>query len=190
MVIGSTTRGPLRRTLPGSIADRLLSGAASAVAVAPHGFAEAPPPRLATVGVAYDGSPEARAALDGGKRLARRAGAHLRVITVHQRLAFGGVSSSAVPLETVSEESEREQRQLLDEAVADDGELSIEGVFAVGRTVDVLVEQSGQLDLLLAGSRGYGPLGAVLLGSTTHDLARMAYCPILITPRGRELTIA
>jgi nucleotide-binding universal stress UspA family protein len=41
----------------------------------------------------------------------------------------------------------------------------------------------------MAGSRGYGPLGAVLLGSTTHDLARLAHCPIVITPIGRELTI-
>jgi nucleotide-binding universal stress UspA family protein len=85
VVIGSTTRGPLRRTLPGSIADRLLSGAAASVAIAPHGFADEPPPRLASLGVAYDGSAESQAALEGGRRLARKAGAHLRVITVHQR---------------------------------------------------------------------------------------------------------
>ena len=78
--------------------------------------------------------------------------------------------------------------ELLEQAVADDAELSVEGVFEIGRPVDVLVEQTADLDLLMAGSRGYGPLGAVLLGSTTHDLARLAYCPILITPRGRELT--
>jgi nucleotide-binding universal stress UspA family protein len=179
----------VRRTLPGSIADRLLSGAAAAVAVAPHGFADAPPPGLATLGVAYDGSEEAQAALEGARRLARKAGARLRVITVHQRLAFGHVSASAMPLETVNETLEREDRQRLDEAVAADGELSVEGVFEIGRPVEVLVEQTRDLDLLLAGSRGYGPLGAVLLGSTTHDLARLAYCPILIAPRGRALTI-
>src|SRR5215218_5816308 len=64
VVIGSTTRGAVRRTLPGSIADRLLSGAAASVAVAPNGFADEPPPRLTTVGVAYDGSDESRVALD------------------------------------------------------------------------------------------------------------------------------
>jgi nucleotide-binding universal stress UspA family protein len=189
VVIGSTTRGPLRRTLPGSIADRLLSGAASSVAIAPHGFAEDPPPRLATLGVGYDGSAESQAALEGGRRLARKAGAQLRVITVYQRLAFGGVRASAIGLESVNATLEREQRELLDQAIADESELSVEGVFAIGRPVDVLVEQTRDLDLLMAGSRGYGPLGAVLLGSTTHDLARLAHCPILITPRGRELTI-
>jgi len=180
---------PLRRTLPGSIADRLLSGAASSVAVAPHGFADDPPPRLATLGVAYDGSPESQAALEGGRRLSRKADARLRVITVHQRIAFGGVSTSAIELESVNATLEREQRELFEQAVADEAELSVEGVFEVGRPVDVLVEQTRDLDLLMAGSRGYGPLGAVLLGSTTHDLARLAHCPILITPRGRELTI-
>jgi nucleotide-binding universal stress UspA family protein len=189
VVIGSTTRGPLRRTLPGSIADRLLSGAASSVAVAPHGFADDPPPRLATLGVAYDGSAESQAALEGGRRLARAAGAHLRVITVHQRIVFGGVPGSAVGLESVNATLEREQRELLDKALADDAQLSVEGVFEIGRPVDVLVEQSRDLNLLMAGSRGYGPLGAVLLGSTTHDLARLAHCPLLITPRARELTI-
>ena len=189
VVIGSTTRGPVRRTLPGSIADRLLSGAGASVAIAPHGFADDAPPKLSTLGVAYDGSAESRAALDAGRQLARKAGAHVRVITVHQKLAFGGVSASAVPLETVDETLVREERRLVDEAVADPGELSIEGVFETGQPVDVLVEQSRDLDLLLAGSRGYGPLGAVLLGSTTHDLARLSHAPLLITPRGRPLTV-
>ena len=189
VVIGSTTRGPLRRTLPGSIADRLLSGAAASVAVAPHGFADDAPPELSTLGVAYDGSAESRAALDAGRALATKAGARVRVITVHQRLASGGVSASALPLETVDETLEREERRLLDEALTDPGELSIEGVFETGQAVDVLVQQSRDLDLLLAGSRGYGPLGAVLLGSTTHDLARLSHAPLLITPRGRPLTV-
>ena len=189
VVIGSTTRGPLRRTLPGSIADRLLSGAAASVAVAPHGFADDAPPELSTLGVAYDGSAESRAALDAGRALATKSGARVRVITVHQRLASGGVSASALPLETVDETLEREERRLLDEALADPGELSIEGVFETGQAVDVLVQQSRELDLLLAGSRGYGPLGAVLLGSTTHDLARLSHAPLLITPRGRPLTV-
>jgi nucleotide-binding universal stress UspA family protein len=41
----------------------------------------------------------------------------------------------------------------------------------------------------VAGSRGYGPIGAVLLGGTTHALLRSAECPVLITPRGRRLEL-
>ena len=189
VVIGSTTRGPVRRTLPGSIADRLLSGAAAAVAVAPHGWADDPPPGLATLGVAFDASDESRVALEGARRLARRSGAHLRVITVHRRLAFGGVGASAFPLESADAAIERHEREALAEAVADRDGLSVEGAFETGNPVEVLVERSRDVDLLMAGSRGYGPLGAVLLGSTTHDLARLARCPLLITPRGRELQV-
>jgi hypothetical protein len=47
------------------------------VAIAPHGFAEEAPTRLGTLGVAYDGSAESEAALEGGRRLARKAGAQL-----------------------------------------------------------------------------------------------------------------
>ncbi len=186
VVIGSTTRGPVRRTLPGSIADRLLSGAACPVAVAPNGFADGAPTELRSIGVAYDGSDDARVALDGARRLARTAGARLLVVTVHQRLAFG-VSAGGIPVQPVDARVEREARAALEEAVA--GDPMAESAFVVGRPVDVLVERSRDVDLLLAGSRGYGPLGAVLLGSTTHDLARLAHCPLLITPRGRELRV-
>jgi hypothetical protein len=79
-----------------------LSGAASSVAIAPHGFADQAPPRLGTLGVAYDGSAESEAALEGGRRLAGRAGARLRVITVHQRNAFGDIAASAISLESVN----------------------------------------------------------------------------------------
>ena len=40
------------------------------------------------------------------------------------------------------------------------------------------------LDLLLAGSRGYGPMHAVLLGGVSGRLIRDAACPLVITPRG------
>ncbi len=185
VVIGSTTRGPVRRTLPGSIADRLLNGAACPVAVAPNGFADAAPAALRTIGVAYDASDEARVALDGARRLARATGARLRVVTVHQRLAFASVSAAGIPVQTVDAEVQREERAALAAATTGDDE----PVFATGRPVEVLVEHSREVDLLVAGSRGYGPLGAVLLGSTTHALARLAHCPLLIMPRGRELRV-
>jgi nucleotide-binding universal stress UspA family protein len=41
----------------------------------------------------------------------------------------------------------------------------------------------------VTGSRGYGPLGAVLLGSTTADLARTSACPLLVTPRGTQFDL-
>ncbi len=41
-------------------------------------------------------------------------------------------------------------------------------------------------DLLVIGSRRYGPARSVLVGSVGHHLAHSATCPVLIVPRGVE----
>jgi nucleotide-binding universal stress UspA family protein len=190
IVIGSTHRGAIGRIVPGTVAERLLSGAASPVAVAPAGYAESErPPELRVVGVGYDGSDEARLALDGAADLARRAGAQLRVITVFQRIAFGALASpGGVSLASVNDRLEAELKGKLDEAVAAQGD-GVEGVFTTGDAAEVLAAQSEELDLLVAGSRGYGPIGAVLLGGTTHRLLTGAACPLIVIPRGRPLDL-
>jgi nucleotide-binding universal stress UspA family protein len=43
-------------------------------------------------------------------------------------------------------------------------------------------EQAGA-DLLVAGSRGYGPVTRVLLGSVSKELVHRAPCPVLVAPR-------
>ena len=83
LVLGSSHRGPLGRRLIGGTADVVLSGAPCPVAVAPPDYNKsANPLSPAVFGVAYDGSPTARAALDLGVRLAQAAGATLRLIAV------------------------------------------------------------------------------------------------------------
>ena len=79
VVVGSTHTGHLGRVFPGSTGEKLLHGAPCAVAVVPRGYAEQP---IGTVGVAYDGSDEANAALDSAVNLARAFGAELELIGV------------------------------------------------------------------------------------------------------------
>jgi nucleotide-binding universal stress UspA family protein len=191
VVVGSTTRGAVRRVLPGNIAHELLSGAASTVAIAPHGYDEQDTRPLASVGVAFDGSEEALQALAGARELARRAGATLHVITVVEPLAFAAVPVSTMePSASAGRLLEEELRTVHETAVGESRELvATESVLIRGEPADVLLEQTRQLDMLLAGSRGYGPLGAVLLGSTTRDLMHGAACPMLIVPRGRALDL-
>ena len=191
VVVGSTMRGALRRIVPGSVVERLASGAACPVAVAPQSFGAQAPEEPSLVGVAYDGSDESSRALDAGAQLARLAGAPLRLITVNERIAFGAVSVGAFPADpSVGHIVAERLRQAHDEALAGLARLAdVEGVFEGGHPADVLTAHSRELDLLVAGSRGYGPLGAVLLGGTTHDLMRSSECPLLITPRGRGLEL-
>ena len=51
---------------------------------------------------------------------------------------------------------------------------------------EALTALSAELDLLVCGSRGYGPLRSVLLGSVSHAVVREASCPVIVVPRGRE----
>jgi nucleotide-binding universal stress UspA family protein len=45
---------------------------------------------------------------------------------------------------------------------------------------------SADLDLLVVGSRGYGPLRAVLLGSVSTPVVRSAQSPLVVLPRGAD----
>ena len=47
-----------------------------------------------------------------------------------------------------------------------------------------LAAASGDLDLLVCGSRGYGPVRRVLLGSVSRRLSHEARCPLIVLPRG------
>ena len=56
-----------------------------------------------------------------------------------------------------------------------------------GNPVPELLSQCEQgIDLLVMGSRGYGPLRSVLLGSTSSMMIRAARCPVIVVPRPRK----
>jgi len=70
LVVGASHRGAPGRVYPGSVTEQALHGAPCAVLVAPVGYAAAGGGPLRRLGVAYDGSPEARTALAQAERLA------------------------------------------------------------------------------------------------------------------------
>jgi nucleotide-binding universal stress UspA family protein len=187
VVVGSSHVGAAGRVMPGSTGERLLHGAPCAVAIVPDGYRKSAH-ELRSVGVAYDGSPEARAALRAGAALARATGAELRVIRVLARLAptaaavMGGAS-----FVLLSEDNETELRAELDDVVSRFPEdVSAHAAFVTGDPAHELVEQSGTLDLLITGSRGYGPLRAVMVGGVTGRVIQDAACPVVVIPRGVE----
>jgi nucleotide-binding universal stress UspA family protein len=191
LVVGSTRQGAGGRVVPGSTAERLMHGAPCPIAIVPPDWVEGG--GLHTIGVAYVDTEEGREALRGAHALARRAGAKLRVLSaVKAGLAMYG-RTEATKAERVGakdfEQVEGELRVSAEEALrraadALGGDVEIEIDAFVEDPADVLVRVSENLDLLVCGSRGYGPLRAVLLGGVSRRLTAEAHCPVLVVPRG------
>ncbi len=183
IVVGSPHRGTLGRVFIGSVATSLLHGAACPVAVAPRGYAKEPhdlPVRL--FAVAYDGTAESKVALHRAEALALATGASLRLLTVvrpPQAAIFPGTTgyAPAVP---------PEPEKVLTEGIESvSPKVHVEGQRLDGPPASTLAAAcEDDVDLLVVGSRGYGPTMRVLLGSVSAELARTAPCPVLVTPRG------
>lgn len=183
IVVGSSHRGKVGRILPGSVGESLLRGAPCAVAVAPRGFARREHAGFQRIGIAYDGSEEANLALKEGERLSRSVEARLRLITVvPTQTPFSMQAALAGELlEDIRDEFRRVQERGLSQL----GEKTeSEAVFMEGDPAAVLAEQAIDLELLVMGSRSYGPVRSALLGAISSAVMRTASCPVLITPRG------
>jgi nucleotide-binding universal stress UspA family protein len=187
IVVGSTHTGRAGRVLPGSTAERLLHGSPCPVAIAPKGYASRTPHEAAIIGCGYDGTSAARGALTTAHLIARASGARLRVIRAFKPLAYDVPPQKGVPMGGVPSYNDQLHDRAtaeLEDAVAElDGEPRGEPFFAVGNAAEILAAASEDLELLVVGSRGYGPLHSVLVGGVAGRVAREAACPVLVLPR-------
>jgi nucleotide-binding universal stress UspA family protein len=188
IVIGSSHRGDTGRVLAGTTAERLLHGAPCPVAVAPRGFHVEDETSIRTIAVGWDGSPESRAALVGATAVARSLGAQLHVVEVLDMDLVGTPALMSAPgFYKPPREIEEHARKALEHLVAGlPADVHAEPLVKVGDPAYHLVAHSENVDLLVVGSRGYGPHRAVLLGSVSGRLVRKAACPVLVVPRGIE----
>jgi nucleotide-binding universal stress UspA family protein len=174
VVIGSSRRSPSGRIWLERTAGRLLQGAPCAVAVAPADVRETD--TFHHIGIAYDGSPEATGALAAGYELAARTGAAVTVLYALPAL-------SANEPDTMRARCEAEQ--MLDAAAeAAPAGVNPRTVVLHGPAGHVIRDAcDGIVDLLITGSRGYGPLQRALLGSVAEALMEGATFPVLVLPR-------
>lgn len=180
IVVGSPHRGPVGRTLVGSVADGLLHGAPCEVIVAPHGYAADEPGPFRTIAVAYDDTPESKAALARAEEIALACRATIAVYTVSSPPAMVPGPSGYTP--AIPPEAGRivtETVKHVNERIAATGR-ALSGV--PGPAIVKACEET-DADLLVAGSRHYGPVMRVLLGSVSTQLAYKAPCPVLVVPR-------
>jgi nucleotide-binding universal stress UspA family protein len=186
IVVGSAHRGRIGRVLAGDDAAGTLHGSPCPVVVAPSGWAEREGRQLQTIGVGFDGSPESRAALQLARDLAAAAGARLRVIEVVVPPEPGGPFPAYRPDWTEHARIRREEAERrIEDVVAELGEVAT-GDVAFGDPTRELAYEGNYLDLLVTGSRNYGPIRRLMLGSTSSKLVREAPCPVLVTTRSIE----
>ncbi len=172
LVLGTCRHGIVGRVFLGNDTRAAINGSPCAIAVAPLGYAERPK-AIQTIGVGYDLSPESEAALAAAKGLAARLHAKVRARQVVSIPATGFIGQSGSGIDEMIEEAEKHMRALPD----------VDGDAVYGLTGSELAAFGAECDLLIVGSRGYGPLRRVIFGSTAMQLQSLAEGPLLILPR-------
>jgi|SRR5215207_9279439 len=189
LVIGSTRHGTRGRVQVGTLGSSLLSGVHCSVAVAPRGYVEGKA-GLGRIGVAVDGSSESWRALSAAAYLAQRANTSLRVVSVmgQPHYVLGGLLSPLGP-EEYREFKEKEWERVYEDAARRvPGGVATEPLLLHGEPAEALAEAATDLDLLVLGSRGYGPVKGTLLGSVSARVMAAAPCPVMVVPRGAGAT--
>jgi nucleotide-binding universal stress UspA family protein len=164
LVMGSSHHHGLGRILLGGSAELVIPGSPCPVAVATPGFRDRGELDPRVVGVAFDGSPESRWALEVGASLAAQAKATLRLIAVEGDERAAAAMDALARVEGVGQE---------------------ERVVLQGRPADELAAQTANLGLLVMGARGMGAIKRALLGSVSNSVLRRAHCPVVVCPTRR-----
>lgn len=183
VVIGSSHRGPIGRVLMGDSGSQFATASPCSVIVTPRGWGRKAPDGIGRVGVAYNGTPEAKTALDYAAGLAKSLGASLTLIGVVPHIITPGrIGLTDQGYQGILHD---DMKKLLDEAVEGLGtEAGI--LVCTGYAADELAEVSAELDLLVLGSRSYGPVRRVILGGTSVKVMRASACPVVVLPKSSE----
>ena len=132
--------------------------------------------------VGVDGSPESGAALKYAVAEANRRGARLRVVSTYfpEYSVHGHTQPLTVSEPAIEVDVEAQTRRMVEEALAGDAQPSVEIVAAAGPAANVLIDMSGEVDVLVLGHRGRGGFASMLLGSVSLQCVLHAHCPVIV----------
>jgi nucleotide-binding universal stress UspA family protein len=188
LVVGSSRHAPAGHVRIGKRTRQLLCHFECALAIAPRGLHHRSDLTLSRIGVGYDGTPESQAALAWAGAVAVGCGAELRVRSVVDdrmpTVGWGEVWIGDIMRDwvaAVNEEKDSLRRQA--EATAEQAGLRVDADAVSGRPADALLSLSAEVDLIVIGSRRWGPVKRVLLGSTGEALMHDAACAVVAVPR-------
>ena len=178
--------GRPRRTArrPAAPPSRLLHGASAPVSLVPGGYAGQPGAGLSRILLGYVDTSEGRVALDAAVRLAGRFAATLAVVTVVPDTRV----TPAMGEPHVFADAQHADFATANEAAVERARRA--GVQTTGQVAEGVVHEvlaglgPDRGDLLVLGSRGYGPVLSVLLGGVSGRVVRSARLPVVMIPRG------
>ncbi|RSN04807.1 universal stress protein UspA [Nonomuraea sp. WAC 01424] len=184
VVLGSRGLGGFAGMVVGSVSVGVAGHAAGPVVV----VRTAATAGHATVVVGYDGSDDARAAMEYAVEQARSRGARLHVVSAWQVPVF---SPYAVAYNSLIEEAVRQAREAAHECVvpwrAANPDLVITDEQPCAHPVSALIQAAGSADLVVVGSRGRGGFAAAVLGSVSQGVLHHVTCPVaVVRPRTEE----
>jgi nucleotide-binding universal stress UspA family protein len=188
VVVGSRHRAALQRLVDVDHSMQVLHDSPRPVVVVPDDADVRP--RLERIAVGVDGSPESLGALAVAVELARCADARLWLqVIVDGRPPAWSTSAAgyAAPVDWSAwqDGTRRLAQEALQRALASiDEDVAAGGNIAVGHPARDLAGVGTWSDLLVLGSRHWGPLGRLVLGSTSEAVVRRASRPVLVVPRG------
>jgi nucleotide-binding universal stress UspA family protein len=190
LVVGSSRRGADGRVRIGTCTRHLLSSLDCALAIAPRGMERHQHRELRKIGVGYDAGPESEAAFSLAGSLAAAADAELHVRAVvddRVRTLVRSALGSLVATEwTDVIAREKERLRNLTVAAAQAIDPYVYAHVLPGHPSEVLLSLSSEVDLIVVGSRRWGPIARLVLGSTGEAVVHDAACPVLAVPRPKE----
>jgi nucleotide-binding universal stress UspA family protein len=188
LVVGSSPKAADGAVRIGRRTRQLLHELECPLVVAARGFSAQP--RLRQIGVGFEGSEESRLALATAATIAAGCGAELTVRAVlDDRIPWLGWRDAynvayKDSWDELMEGEFESLKRICEPPVAD---LSCRARLDLrrGHPTRLLDELSDEVDLIVIGSRRWGPLTRVLLGGTGEALMHGARCSIMVVPRPR-----
>jgi nucleotide-binding universal stress UspA family protein len=173
IVVGAGHRRSLARVLLGDDALGTLESSPCAVAVASSGYRDHPD-RWTTIGVGDDGSELGDRALEVACELSHVHHAAVRALSIVGPESLSYKELMLADWSPVADRVEERRRARL-RAWPD-----VKAEVLRGDAVELLIELSEEVDLLVVATRGQGRIKRMLNGSTAHRLAAGVRCPLLI----------
>jgi nucleotide-binding universal stress UspA family protein len=183
IVVGSARHAGRGFPVTGAVARQLFANSPCSVAAAPHGYRQRAPKRLARLLAAYVETDEGLDALRIAGLLAHAGQATLSVVSVVDTNA-----ASVIPGRLRGDSLRAVRERALDAALRGlANTVAVDGVVLGGDPVACLLGQAAcGVDLIITGSRSFGVVRQVALGSVSSRLVERSPVPVLVVPRGGD----